>query len=135
MSIKNTSFPFWRLIDGGLWLGYAMLIFLLSAQAKLPSTLFVVTNIDKLYHALAYAIFAVLAARFFAHFQARKSWTFLMTWAVTALYGVSDEWHQSFVPGRDASLGDWVADLCGGLVGASLWLMVMSVRRQMGTKV
>ena len=24
-------------------------------------------------------------------------------------YGALDEWHQSFVPGRDASVGDWVA--------------------------
>jgi VanZ family protein len=24
-----------------------------------------------------------------------------------------DEWHQQFVPGRSASLGDWVADVAG----------------------
>jgi VanZ family protein len=34
-----------------------------------------------------------------------------------ALYGASDEWHQSFVPGRDASAADWLADLCGVTLG------------------
>ena len=37
-----------------------------------------------------------------------------------ALYGASDEWHQSFVPGRQVSALDWVADLCG--VAAGYWL-------------
>jgi len=37
-----------------------------------------------------------------------------------ALYAASDEWHQSFVPGRQVSALDWVADLCG--VAAGYWL-------------
>jgi len=32
------------------------------------------------------------------------------------LYGASDEWHQSFVSGRDASLLDWLADSIGALL-------------------
>ena len=37
----------------------------------------------------------------------------------TAAYGVSDEWHQSFVPLRDASIRDWLTDLLGGATGAA----------------
>lgn len=33
------------------------------------------------------------------------------------LYGVSDEWHQSFVPGRTPSAGDLAADGVGVLAG------------------
>lgn len=33
------------------------------------------------------------------------------------LYGVTDEWHQSFVPGRDASFADWIADCIGVVAG------------------
>ena len=36
------------------------------------------------------------------------------------LYGLSDEWHQSFVPSRESSAGDVAADLVG--VGLGAWL-------------
>ena len=37
-----------------------------------------------------------------------------------ALYGLVDEAHQSLVPGRTPSVGDWFADLSGVLLGYSL---------------
>lgn len=33
------------------------------------------------------------------------------------LYGATDEWHQSFVPGRTPSGADWGADILGVLLG------------------
>ncbi len=33
---------------------------------------------------------------------------------LVAVYGASDEWHQSFVPGRVPSVLDWLADVTGG---------------------
>lgn len=41
-------------------------------------------------------------------------WVLLL---VGALYGLSDEWHQMYVPGRFADLGDWIADLAGLALG------------------
>lgn len=32
-----------------------------------------------------------------------------------AVYGALDEWHQSFVPGRDADFLDWTADVAGAI--------------------
>ena len=32
-------------------------------------------------------------------------------------YGASDEWHQSFVPGRSVDVADWIADAIGVVVG------------------
>jgi hypothetical protein len=40
--------------------------------------------------------------------------------AITSAYGVFDEWHQSFVPGRYASLSDVAFDMTGALIG--VWL-------------
>lgn len=37
-------------------------------------------------------------------------------YAVT--FGATDEWHQSFVPGRDPSWGDFLADAAGAVAGA-----------------
>ena len=36
----------------------------------------------------------------------------------TIEYGASDEYHQSFVPMRDADVHDWFADTAGGSLGA-----------------
>ena len=40
--------------------------------------------------------------------------------AVASAYGVFDEWHQSFVPGRYASLTDVTLDVAGAVLG--IWL-------------
>jgi VanZ family protein len=39
-----------------------------------------------------------------------------------ALYAASDEWHQTFVPGRKGNLWDVLLDSTAALVGAYLWL-------------
>ena len=38
------------------------------------------------------------------------------------LYGISDEVHQAFVPGREASVGDLLADVAGAAIVVALWL-------------
>jgi VanZ family protein len=41
---------------------------------------------------------------------------------VASAYGATDEWHQSFVPGRSADIHDWFADTAGALIGgAACW--------------
>jgi len=40
--------------------------------------------------------------------------------AIAAAYGLFDEWHQSFVPGRYASLTDVALDVAGAVLG--VWL-------------
>jgi len=40
--------------------------------------------------------------------------------AISSVLGGLDEFHQSFVPGRDVSLGDAIADVLGATVGAML---------------
>lgn len=45
----------------------------------------------------------------------------LLIVVLCTLYGVSDEFHQSFVPGRDASSWDVVKDLAGSVLGVLAW--------------
>lgn len=40
-------------------------------------------------------------------------------------YGVVDEWHQSWVPGRVCSVSDVLSDLCGALLGVALLEMLL----------
>jgi VanZ family protein len=36
--------------------------------------------------------------------------------AIASLYGVTDEWHQSFVAGRSADIADWYSDSIGAAI-------------------
>lgn len=80
---------------------------------------------DKSGHSIGYALLAFLLVRAFAHGRLRD-----VTWprvavaiVVATLYGVSDEFHQLFVPGRSADRYDVLADCAGATLGAALgWL-------------
>ncbi len=67
---------------------------------------------DKLAHLAAYAVLGFLLGQG----TGRPALAFL----IAALYGVSDELHQTRVPGREASVLDWLADAAGALLGARL---------------
>jgi VanZ family protein len=42
---------------------------------------------------------------------------FAVAMLLTVLYGATDEFHQAFVPGRYATIGDVLADSIGALLG------------------
>jgi len=98
---------------------YAAVIFALSAQANplqsLPPEILVH---DKLLHLLEYAVLGALLVPGLrlAGFSARGA--LLLAVALASLYGVTDEVHQSFVPGRTADVFDWMADTVGAAIGA-----------------
>jgi len=80
-----------------------------------------VLRYDKVVHAVVYA---VLGGLFFAAIRRSSSLTTGRVVAVAAvfsvLYGLTDEFHQLFVPGRNAELNDALADGIGGLFGAAI---------------
>jgi VanZ family protein len=43
--------------------------------------------------------------------------------AVASIYGVSDEFHQSFTPGRSVEIADWLADTCGAALAVGLYVL------------
>lgn len=67
--------------------------------------------VRKLAHFTEYAILGVLAARAFRNLP---RW-FLISAALVAVYALLDEYHQSFVPSRTASILDSFIDMAGGL--------------------
>ncbi len=81
---------------------------------------------DKSAHASEYAVLGLLLARALAG-PRWLSITFPPVAAAVVLataYGVSDEWHQLFVPGRDFEVRDMMADAAGASVAAGgLWLL------------
>jgi len=105
-----------RLIYGALLAAWCLLIFWLSSRPAIPAPL-IFDQQDKVFHATAYATMAWLCWRCG---QVPPAWP-AGPLAIAALlfcssYGLSDEWHQSFVAGRDASFFDWLADTAGALL-------------------
>ena len=71
-------------------------------------------------HVAAYAGLGALTARATAKGVHNVSWrAVLLAIVIATLYGVSDEYHQRFVPGRSFDVLDMVADTIGSLIGAS----------------
>ena len=108
---------FAKFIPAILWMGF---IFYLSSR----STAGIGTNslnrflILKTFHLIEYAILAI-----FLYFPINKSRnTILMAY----LYALSDEFHQSFVPGRGPKLTDTLIDLLGIFIGL---LIFQSIRK------
>lgn len=105
-----------------LWMA---LIFALSSRSRLidleneaDEKLFYKTA-----HFISYAILAWLWWRFLAS-QRQFNWRVLFyAWALTTLYGISDEIHQLFVPGRNGQLADVLFDTAGALA------MILLIRR------
>ncbi len=77
---------------------------------------------DYIGHGVSYAVLGALLMRALAGGTLRGMGTGLILPAVliAAVYGVSDEFHQSFIPGRMASVSDVVADTIGALIGAGV---------------
>jgi VanZ family protein len=71
----------------------------------------------KLSHVVGYGVLA----RLIEYALARPRHGRPLALLLTVLYGLSDEYHQSFTPGRQADPGDLLADALGAL--AALWLV------------
>lgn len=87
---------------------------------------------DKLLHAAAYAVLAAaaLVAVPDSLRRRRPCRAALTVFLFSCLYGISDELHQSFVPGRDASLPDVAADAAGAALAVSVWFAAEAMQRR-----
>lgn len=106
-------------------------IFFLSHQSGEDLQLPNIFGLDKLAHGFMYA--ALAAAMLYA--APRKALR-LKPWRTGALivilcllYGMTDEFHQSFIPGRVPSSGDLVADTMGAVFLVWAWLRYQQPRR------
>jgi VanZ family protein len=99
--------------------GYCAVIFYLSSlQQPLPELTAHVW--DKALHATEYGgLGALLALALGVWDEPEKGWRVALAIAIGAAYGITDETHQYFVPGRDAEVGDALADAIGTSLGAS----------------
>ncbi|MDR2070543.1 MAG: VanZ family protein [Treponema sp.] len=110
------------LIAGGIWF--------LSSQSTLPQPKGIL-GIDKIQHMAAYLVLAMSIGIWIssAFWQERRFLAFLLVVLFASVYGVMDEVHQYFTPGRDCNVWDWIADVFGAVSGAAammwanIWLL------------
>ncbi len=113
---------------GQYWLpvaAYAGLIAWVSHQPQLPGPTRWLLEVlgDKPLHAIEYSLLGGLCYRAFRQASGRRASRVALGLAVLASagYGATDELHQAFVPGREPSSWDILADTLGAALGARAW--------------
>lgn len=95
---------------------YSGILFYLSHQPQLPHMELGFEWQDKIIHCTAYTIYGLCANVAWHRHPQRVRLTII----IGCLFGISDEFHQYFIPYRSADIFDWIADCLG--IFLSLWL-------------
>ena len=98
-------------------------IFFLSHQSGQTLPLPPIVHLDKLLHILIYGLLA-LTTLWVPSSEWHLNKPLLVAFIVIAVglvYGVLDEYHQSFIPGRNSSLEDILADVTGSILVCLAW--------------
>ena len=105
-----------RAFSRWVWpLAIAGLIFVASSRSHVVAP--GITRVDdKIVHFAVYGLLATLVCRIGGGWRGAV-WSL----AIVSAYGASDEWHQSFVPGRMCDVNDWIADTLGAALAIGLY--------------
>ena len=86
---------------------------------------------DKGVHLIEYGLLGLLNAHAvrgsFPRLRPRNAW--LAAALLTTCFGYLDELHPAFVPGRDASVFDLMADMAGACLGVAVYAAIRRARR------
>lgn len=103
-------------------------IFYFSHQPADSLDLPLFPHADKLIHAIIYGFLA--GTVIYALLPHSSGWRpvsfFLVVMLVCLSYGVLDEFHQRFIPGRDPDILDIVADGVGSLIVCCIWFFTQA---------
>lgn len=126
--MKNFKHLFWFQFPAIAW---AIAIFVQSSLSSIQTPDLGFDFQDKLAHALEYAILGFLLRRALV-FQSNKQiqkYANGITLVAGSLYAISDEIHQSFVPGRHADIGDAIADVVGIMFVVAIYFCLRKIKK------
>jgi VanZ family protein len=109
---KRLAGKFWR---WSLVIAWMAIIFWFSAQPKAALNFGQSTLVSKLAHVTEYAVLGWLIQH--ARDDRRVGW---QSWLMAAIYAATDEFHQSFTPGRHPLATDVLIDSLGAAIGAAI---------------
>lgn len=98
-------------------------LFFLSSREGQPQS-WLQPPLDKLVHVAAYMVLGLSFCVWIRseRWRRRKWFHAGLVLLAVGLFGITDEYHQSWVPGRVPSAPDWVADMMGGILAVSLYV-------------
>jgi VanZ family protein len=116
---RRATLAFW-----GLAVAWAGAIFWLSSLpgSQLPGRFPPEVGHFGAYFILAALLYAALRA------NGRQGRAILLAIVIASVYGISDEFHQSFVPMRTPDVADWVMDTFGASCGAAAVYALATLR-------
>ncbi|NOX08830.1 MAG: VanZ family protein [Gammaproteobacteria bacterium] len=106
-----------------LFISWAATIFFMSGRAHIATPIIFQAQ-DKLVHAIAYGALAFFLAGALQQWIKKDGTRFFTACLVVILYGISDEWHQYYTPGRHADIYDVIADAVGAILGVGLFYLL-----------
>ena len=86
-----------------------------------------VVNIDKIVHFSVFGLLATLVGR---SPGIRPAWVAVLA---ISIFGITDEFRQSFTPGRSVEFADWMADTSGAALAVGLYVFWAWYRRLLET--
>ncbi|MBR1801808.1 VanZ family protein [Candidatus Saccharibacteria bacterium] len=92
---------------------------LTTAFPSLENVDFLVNIVRKSAHFLEYAIFGFFTARAFK-LSKKSPWFAIL---LCGIYAATDEYHQTFVPGRSGEIADILLDTAGATFGATIYIL------------
>jgi VanZ family protein len=82
---------------------------------------------DKVFHFAAFFGLSILLTWCVTRFHKLGAASYAVVVTAAAGYGILDELTQQFVPNRTCDIFDWLADVCGALAGAGLFLLAWRI--------
>lgn len=104
----------------------AVIVVLASGQSQIAAPS-MIPDVDKLGH---FGVFGLLASLVVRAPGRRRAWPVCAV-VLVSLFGISDEFHQSFTPGRSVEFDDWIADTLGAMLAVTLYVRWTAYRRLM----
>ena len=99
-----------------------------SANSSLNPLAWITPNVQNFLHLPVYAGLASLWFWALRHWMTESGYRIVLTLIVTVGFGLFDEWHQTFVPGRYGSLTDAGFNVIGAVMGLLVYRSWFSVR-------
>ncbi len=115
-----------------LWGPVALQMILIFAASSIPNLTSLPGGFsDHTGHFVGYAILGALLLRALAYGRLSRITPVvaLAAWGLSVAYGASDEWHQTFVSGRSATIDDWIADALGAAAAVVMIVTWAGARR------
>ena len=90
--------------------------------------------VRKMAHFSIYTVVGFLLMGLLSTYKLKDKWRIIMTIVIGILYAISDEFHQSFSPGRSPKITDVYIDTLGIIIGALFVILIRKIYKQFKLK-